>query len=170
EREMLSGNAVARETVLVRPAVLALMPGFSASAVSPTAPTCPAGPSRRGVRAHRAGRAPSEALGGLHLETAERIVTVGRGLQKKEDLALIEALAKALGASLDAPVPLAAEAGWLSDDHWIGLTGHRVKPRLYVAIGVSGAVQHLVGCGTPGPWWRSTRTQTPRSSARPTTA
>jgi electron transfer flavoprotein alpha subunit len=83
--------------------------------------------------------------GGVHLESAERIVTIGRGLQKKEDLALIEALATTLGASVGCTRPLAAEAGWLSDDHWIGLTGHRVKPRLYLAIGVSGAVQHLVG-------------------------
>jgi electron transfer flavoprotein alpha subunit len=145
EREMLSGNAVARETILVRPAVLALMPGFSAPAAPPTAPTAEPVPVA-GISAltERVELRPKPS-GGVHLETAERIVTVGRGLQKKEDLALIEALATALGASVGCTRPLAAEAGWLSDDHWIGLTGHRVKPRLYVAIGVSGAVQHLVG-------------------------
>ena len=145
EREMLSGNAIAREMVLRRPAVVALMPGFSAPAISPTAPRVEQVPVA-GVSAltERVELRPKPS-GGVHLETAERIVTVGRGLQKKEDLALIEALATELGASVGCTRPLAAEAGWLSDDHWIGLTGHRVKPRLYVAIGVSGAVQHLVG-------------------------
>ena len=145
EREMLSGNAVARETVLRRPAIVAVMPGFSVPAPSPTAPKVErvvvAGVSALTERVELRPK-PS---GGVHLETAERIVTIGRGLQKKEDLALIEALATELGASVGCTRPLAAEAGWMSDDHWIGLTGHRVKPRLYIAIGVSGAVQHLVG-------------------------
>jgi electron transfer flavoprotein alpha subunit len=146
EREALSGNAVATERFARSPAIVAILPGT----VAPEPPATAAG-ERREVESK-----PSPALtvtvevrtkpgGGLEIEKAERIVTVGRGLQKKDDLRVIEALAKALRAEVGCTRPLAAEAGWLTDDHWIGLTGHRVHPKLYVAVGVSGAVQHLVG-------------------------
>jgi electron transfer flavoprotein alpha subunit len=146
EREALSGNAVATERISRRPAVVAVLPGTSAPdpPAAPTvdrsehvAPELPALLERVEVR--------GKAGGQLEIEKAERIVTIGRGLKKKEDLGLIEALARSLQAEVGCTRPLAAEAGWLSDDHWIGLTGHRVHPKLYLAIGVSGAVQHLVG-------------------------
>jgi electron transfer flavoprotein alpha subunit len=146
EREALSGNAVAVERIVRRPALVAVMPGT----VTPT-PSIVAGAERHEhlpptsspltVRAE----VRPKAGGQLEIEKAERIVTVGRGLKKKEDLGIIEALAKSLGAEVGCTRPLAAESGWLTDDHWIGLTGHRVQPKLYVAVGVSGAVQHLVG-------------------------
>jgi electron transfer flavoprotein alpha subunit len=146
DREALSGNAVAVERIGRRPAIVAVLPGT----------TAPAAPAPAGTERHEH---PSPSLSGLtertelrpkaggqlEIEKAERIVTIGRGLQKKEDLAIIESLARALGAEVGCTRPLAAEAGWLTDDHWIGLTGHRVHPQLYVAVGVSGAVQHLVG-------------------------
>ncbi len=149
ERETLSGNAVAVERFARRPALVAVLPGTTAAAALPVTAV--------ERREHTA--APPKALserievrpkagGQLEIEKADRIVTIGRGLKKKEDLALIEALARSLGAEVGCTRPLAAEAGWLSDDHWIGLTGHRVHPKLYVAVGVSGAVQHLVGMRT----------------------
>jgi len=79
------------------------------------------------------------------LEEAERIVAVGRGLQRKEDLELIRELAEVLHAAIGGSRPLAADLGWLSDDQWIGLSGHKVKPKLYVAIGISGQIQHIAG-------------------------
>ena len=145
EREMLSGNALAQETLIARPAVVAIMPDVSAPAPPPTVPVVQQVPSTSPAPLSERLELRPKPSGGVRLEGAERIVTIGRGLQKKDDLVLIEALATALGASVGCTRPLAAEAGWLSDDHWIGLTGHRVKPRLYIAIGVSGAVQHLVG-------------------------
>lgn len=146
EREALSGNAVSTERVVGVPAVIAVTAGDR-----PAPPSPPAGAERRSRPAPSTAplvervEARPKTGGQLEIEKAERIVTVGRGLRKKEDLALIEALARALGAEVGCTRPLAAEAGWLTDDHWIGLTGHRVRPRLYVAVGVSGAVQHLVG-------------------------
>ncbi len=145
EREALSGNAVSLEQFPGGPAIFAITPGQAA-------PPAPSGPAQTheipgafaSPRVERREQRP-KAGGGVHLETAERIVTVGRGLKKRDDIPLVEALAKALDASVGCTRPLAAEAGWFSDDHWIGLTGHRVKPKLYVALGVSGAVQHLVG-------------------------
>jgi electron transfer flavoprotein alpha subunit len=146
DREALSGNAVAVERIVRRPAIVAVMPGTTAPAPSVIAdperrehpaPPCSALTERAEVR--------PKAGGQLEIEKAERIVTIGRGLKKKEDLGIIEALARALGAEVGCTRPLAAESGWLTDDHWIGLTGHRVHPKLYLAVGVSGAVQHLVG-------------------------
>ncbi len=146
DREALSGNAVATERIERRPAVLALLPGTTAPSpsVAPPGPAedrtvAPVPPLTETVEVR------AKAGGQLEIEKADRIVTIGRGLRKKEDLPLIEALARALGAEVGCTRPLAADAGWLSDDHWIGLTGHRVHPKLYVAVGVSGAVQHQVG-------------------------
>ncbi len=146
DREALSGNAVAVERIARRPAIVAVLPGTSAPAPLIADPVArreltvasPAPLSERTEVRPKAG-------GQLEIEKADRIVTVGRGLKKKEDLAIIEALARSLRAEVGCTRPLAAEAGWLTDDHWIGLTGHRVHPKLYVAVGVSGAVQHLVG-------------------------
>ncbi len=145
KREMLSGNALGEENLAAPFAIVALQPGEAAAPLSEPLPAMeevkvdlPA-PTTKVVE-----RIPKPS-GGVHLESADRIVSIGRGLQKKEDLALVEEVARRLGAAVGCTRPIAAEAGWLSDDHWIGLTGHRVKPRLYVAIGISGAVQHLVG-------------------------
>jgi electron transfer flavoprotein alpha subunit len=81
----------------------------------------------------------------VDLKTAERIVAAGRGFKKKEDLALAEQLAKALGAVLGASRPLSSDLGWLGEEYHIGLTGIYVKPKLYVAVGISGQLQHVAG-------------------------
>ena len=146
DREALSGNAVAVERIVRRPAIVAVMSGVDAPPASPSASTERSShPMPATIPLTERTEARPKAGGQLEIEKAERIVTIGRGLQKKEDLSIVEALAKALRAEVGCTRPLAAEAGWLTDDHWIGLTGHRVHPKLYVAVGVSGAVQHLVG-------------------------
>jgi len=89
-------------------------------------------------------RRPKER-GGVNIETAELIVSVGRGFRSKEDLKLAFELAEALGAQIGCSRPIAADLKWLGEDHWVGLSGHKVAPRLYVAIGISGAPQHLAG-------------------------
>ena len=81
----------------------------------------------------------------VKIEEADVIVAVGRGFKSKEDLRLAIDLAEALGAQLGCSRPLAADLKWLSEDHWIGLSGHKVRPRLYMAIGISGQPQHLAG-------------------------
>ena len=72
------------------------------------------------------------------------IVAVGRGIQKAENLGVVEQLAEALGAPLGASRPV-VDSGWLPRDRQIGSSGQTVAPRLYIAVGVSGAIQHLVG-------------------------
>ena len=85
-----------------------------------------------------------EARQAIDLSQAERIVAVGRGIKGKEHLQLAEALAGALGAEIAASRPI-CDAGWLPMDRQIGSSGQTVAPKLYVALGISGAIQHLVG-------------------------
>lgn len=80
----------------------------------------------------------------VDLSQAERIVSVGRGIKSQDNLALAEKLAKALGAELAASRPI-CDNGWLPMDRQIGSSGQTVAPKLYVALGISGAIQHLVG-------------------------
>jgi len=77
-------------------------------------------------------------------DLAERIVAVGRGIKGQEHLAVAEKLAAALGAEMAASRPI-CDAGWLPMDRQIGSSGQTVAPKLYVALGISGAIQHLVG-------------------------
>jgi electron transfer flavoprotein alpha subunit len=81
----------------------------------------------------------------VDLERADFIVGVGRGFKKKEDLALAEELAKVLGAEIGCSRPISGDLKWMSEDRHIGLSGKRVRPRTYLALGISGQVQHLVG-------------------------
>ena len=85
-----------------------------------------------------------EAKQAVDLSQAARIVAVGRGIKSQEHLPVAEALAKAMGAELAASRPI-CDNGWLPMDRQIGSSGQTVAPKLYVALGISGAIQHLVG-------------------------
>jgi electron transfer flavoprotein alpha subunit len=85
-----------------------------------------------------------EAKQAVDLSQAERIVAVGRGIKDQEKIALALQLATAMGAEVGASRPI-CDAGWLPMDRQIGSSGQTVAPKLYVALGVSGAIQHLVG-------------------------
>ena len=80
---------------------------------------------------------------GFRIEEAPIIVAAGRGFSKREDLKLAEELAEVLGAVVGATRPLAADYHWFKE--WIGLSGRKVKPDLYIACGISGAIQHVAG-------------------------
>jgi electron transfer flavoprotein alpha subunit len=85
-----------------------------------------------------------EAKQAVDLSQAERIVAVGRGIKGQEHLKIVEQLAQAMGAEIAASRPI-CDAGWLPMDRQIGSSGQTVAPKLYVALGISGAIQHLVG-------------------------
>jgi electron transfer flavoprotein alpha subunit len=85
----------------------------------------------------------------VDLSKADIIVAVGRGIKSKDNLALAEKLAEALGADLAASRPI-CDAEWLPIDRQIGSSGQTVAPKLYVALGISGAIQHLVGMKNSG--------------------
>ena len=80
----------------------------------------------------------------VDLSKAEIIVAIGRGIKSKENIALAEKLAEALGGDIAASRPI-CDAEWLPIDRQIGSSGQTVAPKLYIALGISGAIQHLVG-------------------------
>ena len=80
-----------------------------------------------------------------NLGSAKRIVAAGRGFKAEEDLKLAEDLAAAIGAELACSRPLAEGADWMSADRYIGVSGQSVAPDLYIAVGISGQIQHTVG-------------------------
>ena len=80
----------------------------------------------------------------VDLGSAQLIVSVGRGIKEAENLPLVEALATALGAELAASRPI-CDNGWLPMERQVGSSGQSVAPKLYLAVGISGAIQHLVG-------------------------
>ena len=102
-------------------------PGLDASKIRQT----PEAPFRESSRA-------------VDLTAAEIIVSVGRGIGEKDKIAVVEELARALGAELAASRPI-CDAGWLPMERQVGSSGQTVSPKMYVAVGISGAIQHLVG-------------------------
>jgi len=81
----------------------------------------------------------------VDLGAASRIVSIGRGLKAQTDLGLVEALAKAADAELSCSRPIAEGMEWLPKDRYVGISGQHVAPDLYMAIGISGQLQHMVG-------------------------
>lgn len=85
-----------------------------------------------------------EAQRAVDLTSAELIVSVGRGIREQENIAMVQELATALGAELAASRPI-CDNGWLPMERQVGSSGQTVAPKVYLAIGISGAIQHLVG-------------------------
>lgn len=81
----------------------------------------------------------------VELGAAKRVVGIGRGLAKQEDLAMIEKLAEALGAEIACSRPIAEGEKWMAVGRYIGVSGAMIKPDIYFALGISGQVQHMVG-------------------------
>ena len=87
---------------------------------------------------------PDERQDQAQLAYADIIVSGGRGLKRPENFQLIWDLAEVLGAEVGATRPL-IQAGWVTADRQVGQTGKTVRPKLYIAAGISGAIQHRVG-------------------------
>lgn len=90
-----------------------------------------------------------EAKASVDLTKSEIIVAVGRGIKSQENLELAQKLADALGADLAASRPI-CDSEWLPIDRQIGSSGQTVAPKLYIALGISGAIQHIVGMKNSG--------------------
>jgi len=85
-----------------------------------------------------------EAKQAVDLTQAEIIVAVGRGIKEQKNIELAKQLAEAFGGELAASRPI-CDSGWLPMDRQIGSSGQTVAPKLYLALGISGAIQHIVG-------------------------
>jgi electron transfer flavoprotein alpha subunit len=141
------GGFVARQLVGSRPAIVTVPPGRheipprvedpsdETETLSVATPT----PRMRVVGTRERQRS------GVRLDRAEIIVGAGRGLKSKKDLALLEELARILDGAVGATRPVTDDLGWLAVDQKIGLSGQSVRPRLYIACGISGQIEHIVG-------------------------
>ncbi len=146
-RPVLGGKLQAE--VAVRgdgPALVSLQSGaFPADTVERGSAPAPREPLAGDVKPDREVLGVEEASAQeIDLSQAPIIVAVGRGIGKQENLGIIEELAAALGAEIGASRPV-IDSGWLKRERQIGSSGQTVAPKLYVAAGISGAIQHLVG-------------------------
>ena len=146
DRYALGGNTVATERITTPTKVISIMPGTfeSATVEAGSGEIVPVIVSFTPQAVTLVQRLPKSG-GVANLESAQTLVGVGKGLRRKEDLALVEDLARALHAEVGCTRALAADYQWLSEDRLIGLSGKKCKPRLYVALGISGQIQHAVG-------------------------
>ena len=126
--------------VLVRPKAFAVEPsGGTAQVVAVDVPIPDDLRRARRVERHE------EAASGPKLEEARVVVAGGRGLQDPANFALLDRLAGALGNAAVGATRAVVDAGWIAYSHQVGQTGKTVKPEVYLAVGISGATQHVVG-------------------------
>ena len=145
-RYNLGGATVQAEAITTAVQVVAVMPkifeaGAAGAAGGDNVVTVSPGLAAPAVKV--VDRRPKEGQA-VDLAAAPRIVGVGRGLAKRDDLPLGEGLAAALGAELACTKSL-ADFGWMADDRIVGLSGAKTAPDMYLAVGISGQVQHTVG-------------------------
>lgn len=147
ERLMYGGAGVQRVVCTTRPQ----MATIAARAFEPA----PAGEDDAKGTIRSLSAAPSSPVKVLHRTPAARgsvdvteakiVVCVGRGIEKKEDVKLARDLADALGGELACSRPVAEELRWLPEEVYLGISGKKIKPQLYVGVGVSGQIQHVTG-------------------------
>lgn len=140
-RMVLSGNSRATYALGPKAVVTANPKTFEpgAAVATVTANDIPASPVK--VVAKK-----PDAHSDFDLGSALVVVGVGRGFKQQADIKLAEDLAKCFpGGAVGCSRPIAADLKWLGEEHWIGLSGHAIKPKAYIACGVSGQIQHVAG-------------------------
>jgi len=147
ERLVLGGNALSSEQFTAFPAVVTVP-----AKVIPCLPEAASSGGEVERRTYELGTAKVTSLkvtkrevAGVKLDSAQVVVSMGRGIKAKEDIRIVLELARALNGELGCTRPIAADLKWLPKEHWVGLSGTKVKPRVYVAVGISGQIQHLAG-------------------------
>jgi len=147
-RSVFGGVAERRDLVTGGPAIIALAGGDvgdpSGAAVPIEEVTANPLTTGRLTGVRKKEKAP------VNLRAARTVVAVGRGLKAKADLALITGLADAIGGELACSRPLAEGVDWIPKERNVGISGQQIAPELYVAIGISGQLQHMVGVRDAG--------------------
>lgn len=137
--ERVSFRDAATALVTVRAAAFPVEDGTRSGSVSEPDVTVPDEPAiRRFVEYVEA------AVGDVDITKSDVIIAVGRGIKEEENLALVEELAELLGGVVGCSRPV-VDAGWLPKDRQVGSSGKTVKPKLYIAVGISGQFQHMSG-------------------------
>jgi electron transfer flavoprotein alpha subunit len=147
DRVTMGGNLTETQISKIKPQIVTVPKGLFSSAQPDTV--------RKGevVKVEPKFKPPSTKLietkpkpaKGVKLSDASVIVSFGRGVRKKEDMALIEQFAQAVGGVIGCSRPIAEDLRWLPEEQYIGLSGQKVNPKLYFALGISGQIQHLTG-------------------------
>lgn len=147
ERYALGGNTLARERITTAKQVVAVNlrsvepePAEVQGAVTMDKVALTLEPSR--VKVVETRSKPHESV---NLEDADTLVCVGRGIEKEGDLELINQLATTLGGEVGCTRPLSHDLHWLSEERMVGISGKKCSPKLNIAIGLSGEIQHSVG-------------------------
>ena len=135
-------GGIAMETVVVAGPVALVLDGGPVPATSGSAPVAEVAAIPLGIAVVETS---ASAFEQVDLGAAARVVGIGRGLKAQGDLAMIEALAGASKAEVGCSRPVAEGLNWLGKDRYIGVSGQHIAPELYIAIGISGQLQHMVG-------------------------
>ncbi len=147
-RPIYAGKAYARVRLLMTPAMAALRPNvfsLGAADTSRSAEAVTFTPELKAEQIHASVKEIHISAGQkIELTEANIIVSGGRGMKGPENFPLVEQLADALGGAMGAS-RAAVDAGWIDHQHQVGQTGKTVSPTLYIACGISGAIQHLAG-------------------------
>ena len=146
ERRSLGGNTISIKIITSPQQVIAVMPKLydALPEAAVVGEVIPVSLELEPLTTRLVERRPKEA-GIVNLEEADVLVCVGRGLDNEDDLSLIHALADSLGGMVGCTRPISHEYHWLAEDQMVGLSGKESSPRLYIAIGISGQIQHTVG-------------------------
>ncbi|SFF11680.1 electron transfer flavoprotein alpha subunit apoprotein [Chitinophaga sp. CF118] len=145
KKSVFSGKAFANINITAAKKVIAVMPNtFPLEKTDAVAPVTPFSPPINDADFKVKVSRVETVSGEIPLTEAEIVVSGGRGLKGPENWALVEDLAKALGAATACSRPV-ADSGWRPHHEHVGQTGLTVRPNLYIAIGISGAIQHLAG-------------------------
>ncbi|MEC5319617.1 electron transfer flavoprotein subunit alpha [Brenneria populi subsp. brevivirga] len=147
EHRMYGGLAFGREKITTPIVIVTLAPGAVEPVAANPSHDCPVSqasyvaPRREILCQERRGK----SLSSVDLSKAKRVVGVGRGLVSQDDLRMVQDLAAALGAEVGCSRPIAEGEHWMERERYIGVSGVLLKSDLYLALGISGQIQHMVG-------------------------